>query len=416
MFRPWENSKPSTNIHDDEENLNRTDDLLQEQGKKNYLCEKAQQIVMNVYRNTVASEGEKGAIEKTSFLTDVPLSTLARLIKTGPKKRKTRSDKGVEKKLDTTTVKLLRDTIYEKYKKNEIATVESIHTDLRGNGFINVSQETVRKWILKIGFKFKVIDKRANVMESRRIVEWRMEYLENIKRYRAENRPIYYLDETWYDTHDTPRKGWTDGSKKCIVDLPSNKGTRLIILHCGSENGWVNNCLKLCGKKLEDSNVDYHRNMTSEIFEELFKEILIPNLERNSVIVLDNASYHSKQIEKIPNKSSKKADIQKFLNSHGVQYDKKDKKEQLLDLVKKSNFKKRYVIDELAKDHGHTVLRLPPYYCIFNPIELIWSQLKRAVRRNNTFPKFDKKVIDLIRTEVDKITPEKWKKMYGESH
>ncbi|KAJ8960934.1 hypothetical protein NQ318_020234 [Aromia moschata] len=298
MFRPWENSKPSTNIHDDEENLNRTDDLLQEQGKKNYLCEKAQQIVMNVYRNTVASEGEKRG-----------------------------------------------------NRENVIFDRKSIHTDLRGNGFINVSQETVRKWILKIGFKFKVIDKRANVMESRRIVEWRME---------AENRPIYYLDETWYDTHDTPRKGWTDGSKKCIVDLPSNKGTRLIILHCGSENGWVNNCLKLCGKKLEDSNVDYHRNMTSEIFEEWFKEILIPNLERNS-----------------------------------CNHDKKDKKEQLLDLVKKSNFKKRYVIDELAKDHGHT---------------LIWSQLKRAVRRNNTFPKFDKKVIDLIRTEVDKITPEKWKK------
>jgi hypothetical protein len=37
-------------------------------------------------------------------------------------------------------------------------------------------------------------------MESRRIV-WRRSYLDNIQIYRSENRPIYYLDETWYDAH-----------------------------------------------------------------------------------------------------------------------------------------------------------------------------------------------------------------------
>lgn len=30
-----------------------------------------------------------------------------------------------------------------------------------------------------------------------------------------------------------------------------------------------------------------------------------------------------------------------------------------------------YVIDELAKSYNYTVLRLPPYHCELNPIEVI---------------------------------------------
>jgi hypothetical protein len=42
-------------------------------------------------------------------------------------------------------------------------------------------------------------------------------------------------------------------------------------------------------------------------------------------------------------------------------------------------------------------------------IELIWGQLKKRIRRNNIFPIFDKKVVELIRSEVSKITREDWK-------
>ena len=38
-----------------------------------------------------------------------------------------------------------------------------------------------------------------------------------------------------------------------------------------------------------------------------------------------------------------------------------------------------YAKDELIRENGHEVLRLPPYYPDFNAIELIWSQLKAIV-------------------------------------
>ena len=39
----------------------------------------------------------------------------------------------------------------------------------------------------------------------------------------------------------------------------------------------------------------------------------------------------------------------------------------------------KYVVDELALKRGITVLRLPPYHCELNPIELVWAQVKGEV-------------------------------------
>jgi transposase len=55
-------------------------------------------------------------------------------------------------------------------------------------------------------------------------------------------------------------------------------------------------------------------------------------------------------------------------------------KAELLVLVKQHKHKfERYVVDELAAQEGKTVLRLPPYHCELNPIELIWLQIKNEV-------------------------------------
>ena len=43
----------------------------------------------------------------------------------------------------------------------------------------------------------------------------------------------------------------------------------------------------------------------------------------------------------------------------------------------------RYRIDQVTRQPGHTVLRLPPYHYDLNPVELIWAQLKGYVAANN---------------------------------
>lgn len=161
--------------------------------------------------------------------------------------------------------------------------------------------------------------------------------------------------------------------------MPPNKGQRLVIFHCGSEDGWVHGALKLCGKNIENCNIDYHKNMDSTVFEKWFEEQLIPNLKPSSAIVIDNAPYHSRIYEKIPNSSSTKSEIQNFLHTHDLYYEETYTKKELLEVLKTKTFNKPYVIDEIAKAYGHTVLRLPPYFCTFNPIEIIWGKLNKML-------------------------------------
>nr|CAH7768126.1 unnamed protein product [Callosobruchus chinensis] len=123
---------------------------------------------------------------------------------------------------------------------------------------------------------------------------------------------------------------------------------------------------------------------------------------------MDNASYHSRQKYKIPNTTSSKSEIQDFLIDQDIYFEESYTKSELLEVLHTKEFEKQYIIDSIARKHGHDVLRLPPYFCVFNPIELIWGQLKQRVRRKNTYPKFDKKVIDLIKTEIGIINKEDW--------
>lgn len=64
-------------------------------------------------------------------------------------------------------------------------------------------------------------------------------------------------------------------------------------------------------------------------------------------------------------------------------------------------------MDELVKSTGREILRLPPYHCKFNPIELVWAQVKGYVAANNkTFKFTDMKI--LFQDALSQVTPEKW--------
>lgn len=57
-------------------------------------------------------------------------------------------------------------------------------------------------------------------------------------------------------------------------------------------------------------------------------------------------------------------------------------KRELLELIQESHRPKKYEIDEIALKNGHKVLRLPPYHCQFNAIELVWVNCKEFYNKN----------------------------------
>ena len=64
------------------------------------------------------------------------------------------------------------------------------------------------------------------------------------------------------------------------------------------------------------------------------------------------------------------------------------------------------VIDSIAKKYGHEVIRLPPYHCDLNAIELIWANEKNYVAREDREMTL-KSVEALFRERRSQITAEK---------
>lgn len=160
------------------------------------------------------------------------------------------------------------------------------------------------------------------------------------------------------------------------------------------------------------SDGDYHSEMDAHNFEKWFKTIL-PKLDKDSVVVMDNASYHSRRKDKVPTTATKKAEIQKWLKEKNIDFGEKDIKVQLLQKVKIERHKyQSYVIDEMAKESGVTVLRLPPYHCELNPIELIWAQVKGYIAQKNTTFKMAQ-IKQLLPEALSHINSDKWKDCEG---
>lgn len=84
-------------------------------------------------------------------------------------------------------------------------------------------------------------------------------------------------------------------------------------------------------------------------------------------------------------------------------------KPELYELVKLHKTKnEKYCLDELLKKHGHHVLRLPPYHPDLNPIEMVWSAVKRYVASHNTTFSF-KDVEKLTTDKINSMNEKDWK-------
>ena len=249
-------------------------------------------------------------------------------------------------------------------------------------------------------------------MESARLQKWRYEFLRNIKKLRGQGWTPVYLDETWYDTHDVVRKIWDDKSDKCVVTDKVSKGKRVVICHAGTRAGFIPSALLLCGKSIKEAMADYHQDMNGDVFEKWFEERLLPNLPPKSLIIMDNAKYHSRIHDKAPTMASLKQEIVDYLKAKDVSLpeppEKVPTKMVLCQWIKDMNIRKEYVVDRMAEKAGHLVLRLPPYHCCLNAIEMVWAQMKGKVRRQNVYSESPDAEIELIKAAFHSITPENW--------
>ena len=77
-------------------------------------------------------------------------------------------------------------------------------------------------------------------------------------------------------------------------------------------------------------------------------------------------------------------------------------KSELVEILIKMTPEPLYVIDEIARSHGHEVIRTPPSQPELQPIETCWGVVKNHIARNCDFTKNN--LIEQLDSRFDKVS------------
>ncbi len=257
------------------------------------------------------------------------------------------------------------------------STEESFH--------ISTLARTLDRW----GFEFGKGIRTQHLKEKDHIVLARQNYLRKMRRNRIARsektrRPEVYLDESYVNKNHSNDFVWYSNEDGPWIQKPIGKGERLIIINAVTKDGWVPDA-KVVFKSTRKTG-DYHGQMNWNLFQKWFSEKLLPNIPGNSIIVMDNAAYHNILAEwSVPTPTCSKEKIFNWLEDNNIPCGDDCLKIELVEILKKFAPEPTYAIDIIANEHGHTVIRTPPYHPELQPIEICWGILKNEIARNCDF-------------------------------
>ncbi|XP_060839202.1 uncharacterized protein LOC132920662 [Rhopalosiphum padi] len=366
------------------------------------------EMLINIYKNKIKYEPNLKFSKLTKELsqeTGIGIQTVRKTVRKywdgqaiTAKKRPIRLT--LIEKIDNFEKCAIRQKIHSFWFRHEIPTSKNILLAINADPNLPSIQFSSLKTLLKdLNFEYTRWNRNNCALTERKdIVLWRRKYLEDIRRYREEGRTIYYLEETWVNIGEYSHKEFLGDREQ------SSKSKRLIAVHIGSAKGFVEGGL-LCFEP-KNNMASYHDNMNGDIYYDWFRGIL-PLLEENSVIIMDNASHYS-VANHVPTMSWKKNSILKWFENKGIVFDRPMVKFQLIEKVKEI----RHTVDIYKKsvqeaiNYNKAILRLPPHHSELNPIQSAWSVVNNHMKTNNYTSSNLDDIRQLINDGVKLVTPE----------
>ncbi|KAL4152979.1 hypothetical protein QTP88_000812 [Uroleucon formosanum] len=208
-----------------------------------------------------------------------------------------------KEKIDDFERDAIRRKVHEFWFRKQLPTLDKILIAVNEDPDLNTYKRSTLHLIVRdLNFVYVKRGRNSALIEREDIVLWRTKYIEDIRKYRSQGRTIYYLDETWVNAGDCNERIWQDNT------VTSHREAFV------SEEGFVDGGLLVFESK--KGSADYHEEMNGDVFFDWLKGV-IPLLKDNSVIVMDNAPYHSTKSEKCPTLGWKKGEIETWLEEKG---------------------------------------------------------------------------------------------------
>lgn len=245
------------------------------------------------------------------------------VLKSPGKHRKRPSERNCE--IDDFDKCVIRQTIQDFYiRERKVPSLRKLLPVLKEKIGFSWKKDTLCKVLHSMNFRWKkCANERKVLMERPDIVFWRHKYLREMKRHRKAGRPIVYIDETWVDSNLTFKKCWQDDTVLGVT-ANVNAKNRLIVVHAGSSTGFLTDAELVY--KASTKSGDYHGQMNYENFKKWVLEKLLPNLQPNSVVCMDNAPYHTTVENRTPTKYSTKKVMIEWLKNNGIDCDEQMRK------------------------------------------------------------------------------------------
>lgn len=238
----------------------------------------------------------------------------------------------------------------------------------------------------------------------RRIVYMDESYIH--KNYRRHDDSLYDPN----DEQDLTTIGFHKGQRYCFIAAIINEDFNIEETE-RSENeraGILQETLDIFegGKK---QTKDYH-GMFDNVYFITWMEKLLACLEtrgiQNAIIVMDNAKYHRKLPDSVPQNSWPKAKLLELCQSRNVAVRPNALKCELYSaLMKHMENEIMPVVCEMAKAKGHEVLYTPPHHSDLQPIETVWAIVKGDVGRQYTTETTFRQVKERLELAFAKLTP-----------
>ena len=306
----------------------------------------------------------------------------------------------------------VRQFIRRANRNGDQVNIEIIRNFMRDELHCDIAHTTLWRALQRWGFEFGTGVRSAQLKESERVVIMRRQYLRLKRANHDENgqeiRPEVYLDESYINKNHSNDNTWYFPEDGIIIGKPTGKGERLIIVDAITKNGWVPNTRLVF--KASKKTGDYHANMNWDNFSAWFQEKLLKNIPENSLIIMDNAAYHNVLAEEaFPKKSHSVKRLREWLSNNEIPWSKDMLKSELFELCSRLATKPEFLIDDIARKHGHSILRTPPYHPELQPIETCWAIVKNHVAQHNDCTM--KKVKILLEEGFAKVTEKTCQKL-----